>query len=81
MRRLIVHPVFRPLISFLILLLTMHALKAQWHRLGKGKGKSMGKTSDTGVQSEETEYPIPNGQRVAVGHFMVGFSSSMGLIS
>ncbi|OXH33821.1 hypothetical protein J008_02942 [Cryptococcus neoformans] len=72
MRRLIVHPVFRPLISFLILLLTMHALKAQWHRLGKGKGKSMGKTSDTGVQSEETEYPIPNGQRIAVGHFMLG---------
>lgn len=51
----------------------MHALKAQWYRMGKGKGKSLNKPSDSGDSSEEIEYPIPNGQRIVVGHFMVGF--------
>ncbi|WVO19194.1 uncharacterized protein IAS62_000472 [Cryptococcus decagattii] len=50
----------------------MHALKAQWYRMGKGNGKSLSKPSDSGGSSEKIEYPIPNGQRIVVGHFMLG---------
>lgn len=81
MRRLITRPLFHLLISFLILSLTMHALKAQWYRMGKGKGKSSSKPSDSGNSSGEIEYSTPNGRRIVVGHFMVGFFSSLDLIS
>ncbi|WVQ72863.1 hypothetical protein IAR50_002424 [Cryptococcus sp. DSM 104548] len=59
MRNTCTHPVFRPLLFLALLVLTMHALKSQWHRLGGPKG---------------THNPEQSGneKKLVVGHFMLG---------
>ncbi|WVQ83005.1 hypothetical protein IAT38_005143 [Cryptococcus sp. DSM 104549] len=76
MRTLSTHPFFRPLLALAFLLLTMHALKAQWHRLAPGKGRvpsgSAGSTEDIEGGGVVGEVEAGERPRLVVAHFMLG---------